>query len=507
MANSRVQTGATSPSPADGDHGLSPALDQHRSPEISEQAGSRKYHIANVIGRGGMGVVYEARDLNFQRSVAMKVLAREEKQDPDDVVQFVEEAQITSQLEHPNIIPVHEMGRDDEGNVFYTMKYVKGMTLTDLLNHIRQGDKTSIEQFPLGRLLTIFQKTCDAVAFAHSKSVIHHDLKPGNIMIGDYGEVLVLDWGLAKVLQDQAVKTSLDVPILEGEKSTSSVTIPSSAQQDALNKPIVIDELSVDSIHTDRIGTAFRTAHGRIMGTPAFMAPEQVQPSEQGIDTRTDVYSLGAVLYSILTLRPPMTGENLSDVLRKILNNEIVPPVDFNLPEHPGETSSGKNAIFDLPHCPAGRIPLALSDIVMKSMSGNQDDRYQSVRELQQDVEAYQDGLVWNLVLEEDFSSADVESRWEICGHHETHEGEMRLYGGEPQFLLMKKPLSGDVRIEFECHMESPDLTDLGCFMSAIHSEHTKEIPSSGYQFKYGGYSNSVNVLERSDSKLWSQPA
>jgi serine/threonine protein kinase/Leucine-rich repeat (LRR) protein len=482
--------------------------EEHGNQESSEKV-NPKYQIENPIGKGGMGVVYSARDLNFQRTVAMKVLLDHHQK--EDIARFVEEAQITSQLEHPNIIPVHEIGRDADGNIFYTMKYVQGVTLTEVLNAIRQGDPDTIEQFPLGRLLTIFQKTCDAVAFAHSKGVVHHDLKPGNIMIGDYGEVLVLDWGLARLINSSRIRTMFDVPMTRriqfDSNELSSTKALRLATTDSTQRVEVPDDLAIDSIHTDKIGSGLRTLHGRIMGTPAFMAPEQVQQKGAQIDERTDIYSLGAILYSILTLRPPISGGNLKDVLTKIVNSDFPAPKSFNKNSDEAGTDAG-GAIFALPHCPNQQIPAALSDVVMKAMSKLPDERYPSVQDLQRDVEAFQDGLIWNLVVDEDLSTPDFESRWEIWGgHHEWKPGELRLYGGEPQFLLFKKPLAGDVRIEFECRQESADLTDVSCFLSAIPSEHWQETPSSGYQFKYGGYSNSANVLERSSQPLWRQPA
>ena len=154
--------------------------------------GGRKYEIGSVIARGGMGVIYEALDLNSRRVVALKVLPTKLPDPDEDLLRFIREGQLTSQLEHPNIVPVHEMGLDEQGNVFYTMKYVHGRTLTSILVDIRKNDPVTLQEFPLARLLNIFQKICDAVAFAHSKGVIHRDLKPDNIMIGSYGELLVM---------------------------------------------------------------------------------------------------------------------------------------------------------------------------------------------------------------------------------------------------------------------------------------------------------------------------
>ncbi len=451
-------------------------LDRTRpAPRVSAQelltaSGVGRYRIERVISQGGMGTVYQVMDVNCRRRVAMKILRPDGPMRPDELLRFVEEAQISSQLEHPNIVPVHELGLDDQGQVFYTMKYVQGVTLTEVLDCLRRGDPSTAEQYPLSRLLTIFQKACDAVAFAHSKGVVHRDLKPENIMIGEYGEVLVMDWGLAKALSGQS-RTSFPV-----------------------------SGAPIDSVRQDTQGLHMKTLAGWIMGTPGYMAPEQARTGE--VDVRSDIYSLGAILYSILTLRPPIEGKELTGLLEKIGRGDIRPPLAHNEPPPDG------TAAIPLAHCPGQKIPAALSEIAMKALSLDPKDRYPSVRNFQADLEAYQDGLVWHLVVEEDFSSPDWESRWKFFGGQwEIKEGELRLYGGEPQFLLLNRPLGGDVRIEFECHLESIYLNDIACFMSSIESGQWKEIPPSGYEFKFGGFSNSMNLLTRADRRLWAQAA
>lgn len=461
--------------------------------------GGEKYVLGKTIAEGGMGIVREARDLNCRRVVAMKMLRiKDPRYEQEDLLRFIEEAQITSQLEHPNIVPVHELGVDAFGNVYYTMKYMKGILLSDVLDAIRRGRQDMIEQYPLARLLTIFQKACDAIAFAHSRSVVHRDLKPDNIMIGDYGEVVVMDWGLAKILDPSAVSTSAD---------EASAPSPSEAATDVVDIPtktLKPRETTVSSIRTDTVGTNLKTMSGRIMGTPGFMAPEQARP-DHTVDTRTDIYALGAILYSILTLRPPVRGDNLKDVLLKIVRGDIVPPAILNRWTDLPQEQAGK---FRFPHCPGGQIPVALSDITMKAMALDPADRYQSVRALQRDVEAYQNGQIWHLVVDEDFANPDVFSRWEVIGgHYEWKPGELRIYGGEPQLLLLRRDVPGDVRIEFVCRQESAYLNDVGCFLSAVRTPNKKETSASGYELKYGGYSNTMNVLMKCNQRLWSSAA
>jgi serine/threonine protein kinase len=461
--------------------------------------GGEKYVLGKTIAEGGMGIVREASDLNCRRVVAMKMLrVKDPRYEQEDLLRFIEEAQITSQLEHPNIVPVHDLGVDALGNVYYTMKYMKGSLLSDVLDAIRHGQQDVIEQYPLARLLTIFQKTCDAIAFAHSRSVVHRDLKPDNVMIGGFGEVVVMDWGLAKVLSSSQISTSAEEAIepLPADETAPPADLPTQRLRPR--------ETTVSSIRTDTIGTNLKTMSGRIMGTPGFMAPEQARP-DHPVDERTDIYALGAILYSILTLRPPVRGDNLKDVLLKVVRGDIVPPAVLNRWLDLPQERSGK---YRFPHCPGGQIPIALSDIAMKAMALDPADRYQSVRALQRDVEAYQDGLIWHLVTDEDFSRPDALSRWEVIGgHHEWKEGELRLYGGEPQLLLLRRDVPGDVRIEFVCRQESAYLNDVGCFLSAVRTPNKKEIPASGYELKYGGYSNTLNVLMKCNQRLWSCPA
>src|SRR5260221_7232916 len=182
----------------------------------------------------------------MRRTVAMKVMKTSNLFCRENVLRFIEEAQLTGELEHPNIVPVYELGIDDQGEIFYTMKFVKGTTLDDVLRGIRNGRQKTIDKYPLVALLTIFQKVCDGVAFAHAKGVVHRDLKPENIMIGSFGEVLVMDWGLAKNMT--------------GGRSDAP---PAPAEPLAPAKP---DDLR-----------GFETMNGLIVGTPPYISPEQAR--------------------------------------------------------------------------------------------------------------------------------------------------------------------------------------------------------------------------------------
>ena len=343
----------------------------------------RKYKLGGLVAQGGMGAILSAKDVNVRRDVAMKVLLDPQQASQEDVLRFIEEAQITGQLEHPSIVPLHELGVDASGNVFYTMKFVQGRTVKDILKGIAAGDAATVEEYPLPRLLTVFQRVCDAVAFAHSKRVIHRDLKPENVMVGDYGETLVMDWGLAKVLPKTKAGKRI---VVKGSK--------------AARRPIQADdEAAVDSVRKGSGGEILKTMDGAVMGTPGFMAPEQAEGRTEALDERTDIYALGGILYNILTLRPPVTGKDVDEALRKVTSGEIPHPSEFN-PATRGRKSavSGRETGARgqppvLAHMPGHRVSDSLAAVTMKALALKQSDRYQSVKALQRDVEAYQNGF------------------------------------------------------------------------------------------------------------------
>ncbi len=448
-----------------------------------EVEGGRKYEVRSIVAKGGMGIVYEARDMNCDRTVALKVLLARDKHLSESKKRFVGEARSTSKLEHPNIVPIHELGKDVAGNVFYSMKFVKGVTLGAVLNDLRKGRPETIEQFPLGRLLTVFQKTCDAVAFAHANGVVHRDLKPGNIMIGSFGEVLVLDWGLARAV-------AAPPEITRGRRPPPAPKMELKPKGGPINLDTIRVETGESGLHT------IKTLSGTVLGTPGFMAPEQVDKSGF-VDERSDIYALGAILYSILTLRSPVREKDIPRLLQVILEGEIAAPVKYN------ETD-----VF-LPHCPGLQVPNALSEIAMRAMAVSPSDRYQSVKELQQEIEDYQNGVVWHLVVDEDFGGPGASlERWEpLCGKCEIANRELRMHGGELQMLLLRREMPLDVRIEWECRQEGTYLNDVACLLSGIRGENDWETSISGYAFKYGAYTNTLNVLTRCDKRIWQETA
>jgi serine/threonine-protein kinase len=227
-----------------------------------------RYEVVEEIARGGMGAIWRVRDPELRRELAVKVLRPELRGQWDMVRRFQEEAVITAQLPHPGIVPVHELGRDEAGLPFLVMKLIRGQTLEELLR------KRTSAQEELPRWVAVFEQVCQAVAFAHEHRVIHRDLKPSNVMVGRFGEVQVMDWGLAKVL---TAGRPAGAPPHDG-----AVAAPRSPEQEALTQGMV--------------------------GTPSYMAPEQANGEAAAVDERADVFSLGGILCAILTGRPPYTG-------------------------------------------------------------------------------------------------------------------------------------------------------------------------------------------------------
>jgi serine/threonine-protein kinase len=246
--------------------------------------GAGRYELHGEIARGGMGAVLKGRDTDLGREVAIKVLLEAHQGRTELVQRFVEEAQVGGQLQHPGVVPVYELGQLPDQRPYFTMKLVQGRTLAKLLAERARGAPTD-----LPRLLKIFEQVCQTLAYAHSRGVIHRDLKPSNIMVGTFGEVQVMDWGLAKVLNEGAASRGRQPP----EERTVVRTRRSAGPDDA-------SKAGAEAPTQTEVGT--------VLGTPAYMAPEQARGEVEALDARSDVFGLGALLCEILTGKPPYTG-------------------------------------------------------------------------------------------------------------------------------------------------------------------------------------------------------
>ncbi|MCC6464132.1 MAG: protein kinase [Planctomycetes bacterium] len=314
---------------------------------------SGRYTVRSEFARGGMGRVLLAVDNAVGREVALKELlpqagaaglptsARDATRG-ELVERFLREAKVTGQLEHPNIVPVYEIGTRDDGSVFYTMKLVRGKTMANRLKSIQEDDGLDSRARLRERLklLEAFHDVCNAVAYAHSRRVIHRDLKPANVMLGDFGETLVLDWGLARV---------------QGQEDRV-----------AKGKTGKLPDLSKSLLEE---GSDARTLDGAVLGTPAYMPPEQARGDLAQVDERSDVYALGAMLYELLAGRAPYEGPSAQTVLAKVLVLDPEPLEQI-----------------------APLAPRELVALAAKAMARNRADRLPSAGQFAAEVAAYRDG-------------------------------------------------------------------------------------------------------------------
>jgi formylglycine-generating enzyme required for sulfatase activity/tRNA A-37 threonylcarbamoyl transferase component Bud32 len=280
-----------------------------------------RYEDLGVIGRGGMGEVLRVREPALHRVVAMKVIRRDLAGNPAVVARFVEEAQCTAQLQHPGIVPVHELGRLPDGRLYFTMREVHGRTLREVIREVHKASPFEWQATESGwsfrRLVDAFHAACEAVAYAHARGVVHRDLKPENVMVGGFGEVLVMDWGLARI---------------PGRELDSKI--------------------------------------GNVAGTPSYMAPEQARGEVDRIDARTDVYALGAVLWHLLTGKPPYMGARSRDVVEQVIAGP---------PRTPGRRNGPP-------------VPDELVAVCSKAMDREPEGRHADAGALARDVAAWLDG-------------------------------------------------------------------------------------------------------------------
>ena len=300
------------------EYGIEPGIFRAPGTPTTNERDAR-YTIEGELGRGSFGRVAAARDRDLRRSVAIKILDRRVS-DVADIQAFLEEAMITGNLEHPNIIPAYELNYSPSLGLYYTMKRFSGHTLRQLLDDLRSGSSEIEASFGLFRRLIIFGEIGRALAFAHERGIIHADLKPEHVLLGQLGGVVVADWGLARVLGP------------EGRGQSCAY---------------------LDS------------------GTPLYMSPEQITDEATELDERTDIWSLGVILYELLTLSPPFSGLTEDAVFEAVLTDRLVPP---SL------------------RAPKARISPHLDEMCAKALTKSREHRYQTVAALLDDLHDYLEG-------------------------------------------------------------------------------------------------------------------
>ncbi len=304
----------------------STGLESNLVAELEIPAGERLVHCED-IATGGMGAVTKVEDRALLRIQAKKTIREKAWQNLRSQAMFVREARITGQLDHPNVVPVHQLSIDDDGHLFFTMKLVEGKTFRQMIRELPEGPPSHNQ---LLNLIEVVIKVCNALAFAHSRGVIHCDVKPSNVMVGSFGQVYLMDWGVAVLMPD--------------------------------------DKLPARHVRVSRGGASKPPA--TVFGTPSQMSPEQALGDYEHIDCRSDVFLVGTLLYEVLARRPPYRGATMIHTILLAASGHFKPPDEVG----------------------AGLVPMELRRIVLKAMAANQDDRYQTVEELRDDLVRFSRG-------------------------------------------------------------------------------------------------------------------
>jgi len=294
--------------------------------------GFMRYRDFEPLTQGGEAMLQTCFDENLGRVVVMKTLLPQLANLEVYRKRFLREARVTAQIPHPVTVPVYEISRDRDGNVYFTMKKLGGRDLCDIMDRISEGDKATKEKYPLDQLISVLIRVGQCLAYAHTMGVVHRDLKPANIMVGEYGEVTLLDWGLAKVW-DMDDSDEVEVLVRSGQKTVSG-----------------------------RL-----TGRGDVQGTPFYMSPEQARETGN-VDGRTDIYNMGIILYEILTNKSFMSGRNFKEIKRKILEDPVRAPADV---------------------MPRGAVYPELNAICLKALLKEPDDRYATMDEMVSDLRAH----------------------------------------------------------------------------------------------------------------------
>lgn len=347
-----------------------------------------RYQRLAIIGEGATGEIWRVLDRDLNRTMAMKIMKPSLREKPTQLARFIEEAQITAQLEHPGIVPIHECGRLSDGRYYFTMKEIKGQSLSEVIDTFHDAATTSHwgttpEGWNLRRLLDLFKRICEAIGYAHSHKVIHRDLKPDNIIVGQHGEVHVVDWGLVKILEPE--------PTSKAEQDFTQTS-----KDQGLAQPL--------------------TLQGDLLGTPAYMSPEQLTSPDQ-VNEQCDVYSLGVILYEILAGQVPYVGYNHNSILFQILSGPPYPPgrEEVSAGQEEDKTlwrteGTPPSHVSDKPLLPEGLI-----SICARAMHRKPSERYENANAFAQAIREWLNG------------AKRLEQAFSLVGQAETREPEIWL--------------------------------------------------------------------------------
>lgn len=289
--------------------------------------GIDRYTSMREIARGGNGLLRSAFDPVTGRTVVIKTILPPMVNDPNERRRLLREARVTAQLQHPNTVPIYDIGRDLLEGVYFVMKRISGENLFQILKRIAEGDESTTKEFTLRRRLDVISNACQALGYAHARGVIHRDVKPENIWVGNFGEVYLLDWGVAKVW---------------GHVDDQTVVRPQLKTRDP-----------------DPSQLLTLTSGGQRPGTPLYMSPEQVR-GNRGLDERSDVFNVGVCVYEALATREPFRGKSLDETFENILRRDVPPPSEL---------------------APDAGIPPAADEMVMRAIEKKPEDRFQTMRE------------------------------------------------------------------------------------------------------------------------------
>lgn len=299
-----------------------------------------RYVYFKTIAKGGTCIISSCKDLHLRRTVCYKALKPELADNPVEQARFLREARITAMLQHPNTMPTYELGRDIQGHYYFTMKLVHGFTLREIIDECQRVKSHDAMDYNLVELIHVVSQVCHALHYAHSHGVVHRDIKPENVLVGAFGEVLVLDWGTAKVWQDDARTGSEPHELTAHEK---------------LEKIDIYDE------------AVPLTRRGPLQGTPPYMSPEQLEHPET-VDHQSDIYSVGTVLFEILALERMVPGETVLEVVEYI---------------HERKERSARE------YSPHLSIPEVLDQICSKCTNWDRSDRYSSLETVIEELESW----------------------------------------------------------------------------------------------------------------------